>query len=182
MARDFFAALGLRLAAADTSRRPISDPRVVAASYETARAAALARLHDPAQHAAARRMLEDLYVAYRLLADPQRQQDYLSARAAGDRAGELRALIGAALEDGLLRHSRRQMIVAHATELGYSEFQAQLLIAQVMFGDADADVAPRARPRTTGIRGAATGLLTRVAAVGLLALGLFFLLVGWLGR
>jgi hypothetical protein len=82
------------------------------------------------------------------------------------------------LEDGLLRHSRRQGIIARARELGFNDFQAHLLIAQVQFGDERMAVLPttvKPLPDRNG-RGWA-----RVAGVSMLAMTMFLVLVRMLG-
>jgi hypothetical protein len=171
MAQDYFVVLGL------TPGR--WKPREIAARFLAERKRALAELDRPGREADARRRLDELHIAYSALRDPRRQEEYLQAsRAPADPYRELRRMIAASLEDGLLRYSRRQQILARAAELGIGDFQAQLMIAQVQFGGDDllpaADVA--------GGRGRSdTRLWARAAAVGVLALAAFLGMVHWLG-
>jgi len=94
----------------------------------------------------------------------------------------LRLLIEAALEEGLLRYSRRQMIVERARELGLSEFQAHLLIAQVQYGETEANAsawaAGRGAPRD---RVRPRRRWARVAGVGLFGAALYLILVRLVG-
>ncbi len=172
MAQDHFALLGLQPGR--------MDPRVVARRFMAERQRVLAEMDDPRKHATSRRRLEELYLALAVLGDPERQAEYLRTWGApADPAGELRQLIAAALEDGLLRHSRRQMIIERARELGFNEFQAQLMIAQVQFGDERALVTGRnAAKRATP---ASQRAWARVAAAGVLGLAVFLFFVRWLG-
>lgn len=172
MALDYFALLGL------TPRR--YEPREVARRFMAERQRALGELDDPRNHAASRRRLDELYLALAVLGDPRRQAEYLRTREANaDPLAELRQLIAASLEDGLLRHSRRQMIIERARELGLNEFQAQLLIAQVQFGDERTLVATRVRAGRPARRHPRAW--ARVAAASVLGLALFLYFVHWLG-
>lgn len=169
MARDFFAVLGL-----SPGRH---DPETVARSFLVERERLLAELRGADDSTVARRQLDDLHLAYATLRDPQRQAEYLHQSGGdADRVAALRTLIAASLEDGLLRHSRRQQILESARELGFNEFQAQLLIAQVQFGDQVVPPAPRVR--ASRARRQSRGW-ARVAATGLLALAMFAYLVRW---
>lgn len=172
MARDYFAVLGL------TPGR--HDPREVARRFLAERQRLLGELDDPTKHTESRRRLDQLHLAFAALRDPRRQEDYLRARSADvDRVAALRRLIADSLEDGLLRYSRRQAILERARELGLSEFQAQLLIAQVQFGDHEITALPElGGPRKAPHNPRAWA---RPAAVGVLALGMFLYLVRWLG-
>lgn len=170
MAQDYFAILGL-----SPGRH---DAGAVARHFMTRRAQLLRELPKPATHAAARQALEELYLAYETLRNPQGQAEYLRAHQVdSDPLAGLRGLIEAALEDGLLRHSRRQLILDRAAELGLSEFQTQLLIAQVQFGEHRIPAAPHAaapphmRPHPRA--------WARFAAAGVLALALFLYMVRW---
>ena len=172
MGRDYYAILGLspgRYDAAEIARR-----------FQAERARLLAFLHQPATYGSARRHLEELHLAYAALRNPDAQAEYQRARRGADgRVAQIRQLIAASLEDGLLRHSRRQEILIAAQRLGFSEFQAHLLIAQVQFGDEDiplsagnaTEVARREPPRTWA----------RLTAAGVLALALFLAMIRWLG-
>lgn len=169
MAQDYFALLGLapgRYA-----------PREIARRYQTRRAALVSQAQDPRARAAALRELDDLHVAYQALREPARQAAYRASRTVDeDAAAELRRLIAASLEDGLLRCSRRDVILERAAALGFSEFQTHLLIAQVQFGDEEVASAPQGMARRPHPR-----LWARVAAVGVAALAVFLGLVHWLG-
>lgn len=175
MVRDYFAILGLtpgRYAPAEVTRRFCAE-----------RQSLLAQLDDPATHRRARRQLDELHVAYAVLRDPHAQAECL--RAGGDAGGEhddikrLRRLIAASLEDGLLRYSRRQGILAQAQRIGLSPFQAQLLIAQVQFGDDRIHTPVSGRVRREPEPSARTW--ARFAAAGVLALAMFLAMVRWLG-
>ena len=172
MAQDHFAVLGL------TPGRWTPDE--VTLRYCAARRRLTGKLDDPPRHDAAHRQLEELHVAYQALRDPRRQAEYLRARAVGQEpVAELRALIAASLEHGLLRYSRRRMILERARELGINEFQAQLLIAQVQFGEEEIAVGPLPQVVRRTVHN--PRLAPRVAAVGILALAMFLYMVHWLG-
>jgi hypothetical protein len=172
MGRDYYAILGL-----SPGRY---DPAEIARRFQAERARLLAFLHQPATYGAARRHLEELHLAYAALRDPGAQAEYLRAgRGADDRVAQVRQLIAASLEDGLLRYSRRQEILSVAQHLGFSEFQAQLLIAQVQFGDERIPLS--AGNATGGLRSEPPRTWARLAAVGVLALALFLAMVRWLG-
>lgn len=164
MAHDYFAVLGLAPRA--------YDPGEITRHFDVRRQRLLGELRDPARHTDARGELDELHVAYAVLRDPHRQAEYLEARTgAQDRVTELRRLIAAALEDGLLRYSRRQMILERARELGLSEFQAQLLIAQVQFGGDEVlngETSPAARKTETR-----SDMWIRFAAAGVIGLAMF---------
>lgn len=86
---------------------------------------------------------------------------------------ELCGLIAESLEDGLLRHSRRQELLRHAARLGLSEFHAHLLIAQVQCGGSVLLAEPSRPGRPNGDE----RLGPRLAAVGVLALGILLALI-----
>ena len=164
MARDYFAVLGLAPRA--------YDPGEITRHFDVRRQRLLGELRDPARHTDARGELDELHVAYAVLCDPHRQAEYLEARTGTpDRVTELRRLIVAALEDGLLRYSRRQMVLERARELGLNEFQAQLLIAQVQFGGDEVlngETSPAARKTETR-----SDMWIRFAAAGVIGLAMF---------
>jgi hypothetical protein len=171
MARDYFAVLGL------TPTR--HSPDEVARNFLAERDRLLASWRERAQPET-RQQLDELHLAYATLRDPARQAEYLKSRDdESDGASELRRLIASSLEGGLLRYSRRQAILERAAELGFNEFQAQLLIAQEQFGDHQITVPPRlklsrktrAHPRTWA----------RATATGVVALAVFLYLVHWAG-
>jgi len=171
MARDYFALL-----AAGPGGR---DAREIIRRFVLERERLLSELDDPYRQADARRELDRLYLAYAVLQRGGQVASVTPGRAvAADAVSELRELIAASLEGGLLRYSRRQMILERAAELGLNEFQAQLLIAQVQFGEEDIPTVA-----TGGLaRGAANPRAwARVAGVGVLALAMFLFLVHWLG-
>ena len=172
MARDYFTILGL------TPGR--YEPAEIARRFRAERARMLAELGRPATYADTRRRLDELHLAYATLGDPRTQAEYLRAQeAAGDDVTGLRRLIAASLEDGLLRYSRRQEILAEAQALGFSDFQTQLLIAQVQFGDEQ--ISPVGGRSLHGQRRSAARAGAGFAAAGLLALALFLAMVRWLG-
>ena len=170
MAQDYFAILGLSPGRHDTER--------IARHFVARRDQLLRELPEPAKHSAARKDLEELYLAYETLRSREGQAEYLRAtQDDGDATAALRGLIAASLEDGLLRHSRRQMIIDRAAELGFSEFQAQLLIAQVQFGEHHVTAAPRSAARRAKRSHPRTW--ARFAAAGVLALAFFLYMVRW---
>ncbi len=170
MARDYFAVLGLTPGT--------HKPQLVAARFLERREDLLRSLLSDGDHENARRQLDELHLAYAALCRPEVQREYLNARSQpSEPADELRRLIIAALEDGLLRYSRRQMILDRARELGFNDFQTQLLIAQVQFGDDDEPVV--ARPSVRRLRRRPMGTWARLAATGVLALTMFLYLVQW---
>ena len=134
-------------------------------------------MHDPARHHEIRRRLDELHLAYAALRNPQTQAELLRTRTdETDDVTRLRRLIATALEDGLLRFSRRQDILVEARRLGFSDFQTQLLIAQVQFGDDSFQPATASSANHDSSRAWA-----RFAAAGVLALVMFLVLVRWLG-
>jgi hypothetical protein len=168
MAQDYFAPLGLSPGT--------YDPVEIARRFRLRRAQLLAALDDPQRYADVRRELDQLYLAYAALRD-SRLPAQPAAFSDAEPAGKLRELIAASIEDGLLRHSRRQAILQAAREMGVSEFQAQLMIAEVQFGE----------PVTGPVRGAparahASGgqVWARVAGIGALAAAIFLMLVHWM--
>jgi hypothetical protein len=170
MSRDYFAILGL------TPGR--HDPAEITRRFRAARERLLAALDDPATHSASRKQLDELHLAYAALRDPQRQTEYLASRRKSD-VMRVRWLITASLEDGLLRHSRRLSILEEARKFGFSDFQTQLLIAQVQFGDNGISlVGERA---SSGGSKRRSRMSPRIAAASILALALFLALVRWLG-
>ncbi|TWT46102.1 hypothetical protein RAS1_25490 [Phycisphaerae bacterium RAS1] len=175
MARqDYFAILGLapgRYGPAEVERQFLLRRRTL-----------LDRLHHPACREQASADLDRLHVAYAALRDPARQSQHLSEqRHAPDAVVLLARRIGDALEDGLLRHSRREQIIDEARRIGLSEFQAHLLIAQVLAGD---DGFPIVRPQSAQVsakRPRAKHASMRLAAAGVLALAFFLAAIRWLG-
>ena len=171
MAHDYFAILGLAPGR--------YSPAEIARSFDAERDRLIAQLDDPRQHSESRLRLEALHIAYAMLRDPEAQAEYLRTRFEnGDDVTRMRRLVAASLEDGLLRYSRRQQILNEARRLGFSDFQTQLLIAQVQFGDerfAPATPSVNHLTKAGGTRGWA-----RVAAVGVLALLLFLAMMRWL--
>ena len=128
-----------------------------------------------------RERADELHVAYSVLRDPANQTIYLTRlerRAAPDPTAELRALIAASLEDGLLRHSRRVRILQEGRRLGLSPFHTQLLIAQTQFG-------PKrvlAETACDEVSDAAPGsAVARMAGLLILALALFLAAVRAVG-
>jgi hypothetical protein len=172
MSRDYFSILGLSPAR--------YEPAEITRRFRVERARVLAVLHDPAKHGQSRRRLDELHVAYAGLRDPLRQAAYLrNLKTSDDRVAHLSRLISDSLEDGLLRYSRREEILGEGRQLGFSDFQTQLLIAQVQFGSDD--VLPVANPGAGRRWNARPAVGPRFAAVGVLTLALFLAMVRWLG-
>lgn len=146
--------------------------------FEQRRRVLLDRLRDPRRRARAARELEDLWLAHRLEALGGDGH----GTASDDPATQLRRLIAASLEGGLLRQSRRAQILAAARRLGISEFQAHLLIAQVQVGLHDDAVpglvAGPAAARRAERTGHHVGL--RLMAAGLLGMAMFLAMVRYL--
>lgn len=173
MPREYYAILGLapgRYA-----------PREIARRFQALRTHLDAAPDRAAEDARTQR--EELYLAYAALRDPRRQAAYLHALRHGTTPmRELRRLIAAALEDDLLRYSRREMLLREGRRLGLSDFQTQLLIAEVQFGgdpvldDPTAELGPGAADR----RAAPLGSVARLAAAGALAVALVVALQRWL--
>jgi hypothetical protein len=164
MPQDYFAVLGLTPGRYDSTE--------ITRRFVVRRQRLMGELLDSTKHAATREQLDALHVAYALLRDPQRQAEYVAAQsAAPDRVAELRRMIAGSLEDGLVRYSRRQAILARAQELGFSEFQAQLLIAQVQFSNEDASVLDVFTPHVATVRPARPW--SRLAAVGAISVAMF---------
>jgi hypothetical protein len=170
MSRDYFAILGLRPGR--------YDPAEITRRFRALRQQLLAKLHDPGSHAESRRQLDELHVAHTGLRDPHRQAEYLRRRHQDDLT-RLRHLIADSLEDGLLRQSRRAIILEEARHLGLSDFQAQLLIAQVQFGDEQ--LTPAGDHSVWVASADGSRVRARLAAAGILALALFLAMVRWLG-
>lgn len=167
MSRDYFAILGLspgRYSPEEVTRRFLLE-----------RARVLPALGGMDRYNETRRRLDELHLAHALLSDPNKQAALLSPEE--DEAARLRDLIAASLEEGLLRYSRRQEILETARRLGYSDFQAQLMIAQVQFGDRDVRLG---RPYHAMARRGPSRFGLRLAAVGVLATALFLAMVRWL--
>jgi hypothetical protein len=125
-----------------------------------------------------RARLDELHVAYSVLRDPANQTIYLKRLdlgAATDHTAELRLLIAASLEDGLLRHSRRLRILQEGRRLGLSPFHTQLLIAQTQFGP------QRVLAAELDQRGQAPAAIARLAGLCVLALALFLAAVRAIG-
>lgn len=149
--------------------------------FERERRVVLALLHDPRTAAAARERLDRIYIAYQVLRNAAEKPD--PEAGPEDDVARLRRLIEASLEDGLLRFSRRQAILAAGRRLGFSDFHTQLLIAQVQYGgDVIAPlqaVPPRGEGEAFAEAGSSRGW-RKLAAAGALAIALFVLLVHWL--
>jgi len=159
------------------------EPGEIARRFDARRQRLLGQLGDPLRYAESRRHLNELYLAYNALRNPQRQAEYLREAREGedgeDRVARLRRLIESSLEGGLLRYSRRVEILAEGRRLGFSDFQTQLLIAQVQFGDGIV-APPYGRGRSESAE-SASRIGARFAAVGVLALAIFLAMIRWLG-
>lgn len=130
------------------------------------------------------RRLEAVHMAYKLLDDPERQARHLAAVRDGrlnEPRDHVRDLVAAALEDGLLRYSRRQEIIRIGRVLGLSEFQVHLLIAEVQVGAVPAAEPTQAAAKSATRQQAADQIRYNLIAAGLLGLGLFFSAISWLG-
>lgn len=174
MSHDYFSILGLTPGC--------YAPGEIARRFNARRRRLLTALDDPAQHVESRRRLDELHRAYNALRDPRRQAEHRRAARAGDdqdRVARLRRLIELSLEGGLLRYSRRAEILDEGRRLGFSEFHAQLLIAQVQFGDGI--IAPPYRRDVYRSAESASQVGARFAAAGVLALAIFLAMVRWLG-
>ncbi len=172
MSFDPFEILGLDAADA--------GPGEIASRFRRRRAELLALLHEPMTARAARIELDDLYLAERMLRDPETRRRR-SARTIGraDALQQLRDQIAASIEGGLIRSSRRHALLEEGRSLGLSEFHVHLLIAETQFGGRSvlqADVPPKTRQGSAPQRIAA-----RMAAVGVLTLAMVLSAVRWLG-
>ena len=172
MSDDYFTILGL------APRR--YKPRDITRRFQRVRTSLIAELGDTVSTAEARRKLDQLHLAYNALREPDAQASYLDERVSADDATAVRRLIAASLEGGLLRFSRRQMILAESRRRGFSDFQTQLLIAQVQFGDTR--IAPLTSAGDTGWRTSVRRAWPQLLAIGLLAVAIFLILIGWLSR
>ena len=171
MGTDYFSILGLA-----PGRH---DPAEVTRRFQTERTRLLTALRNPATAVDARRQLDCLHMAYAALRDPRGQESILQARRGEDNdLTKLKTLIAASLEDGLLRFSRRQEILTQAQRLGLSDFQTQLLIAQVQFGDDQIELFDSGATPTPHHQ--ARRAWASLAAAGALAIALFLTLVHWL--
>jgi hypothetical protein len=157
--------------------RPAQVPAELAARFRAQRERLLSQLCAGPARSVVRQRLDALCRTYAQLQAARTGQDERRDRL--EAADRLRRLIAQNLEDGLLRYSRRQKLLAEARRLGFSEFQAQLLIAQVQFGDRELEPArPSQRPTEVA---PVCAVVARLAAAGVLALAIFLGLVRWLG-
>lgn len=156
------------------------EPAELQHRFEQLRSAAIEALDRNGDGAAARARLEDLHLAFQMLRDPSRQAELLDGlRPEREPVSYMRRLAEASLEGGLLRHSRREHLMAEARRLGVSEFHAHLIIAQVQFGQWRVSIDPPRSRRTREAGRSADPLAIRLAATGVLALALFFGAVRW---
>lgn len=171
MAHDYFAILGLapgRYSEVEIAQR-----------FDSERTRLIAELDRPRHHVESRRQLEALHLAYSTLRDPTSQAAYLEAGFGNENdVTAMRRLIAASLEGGLLRYSRRRQILEEGRRRAFSDFQTQLLIAQVQFGDDQFAPVTPGTPRPAADKDSRAW--ARFAAVGVLALALFLALVRWL--
>lgn len=169
---DYFDILGLP--------RGRYSPAVIRRAFFAARTNVLARLGAGESYSDLCARLDALHLADAVLGDPEQQGRYLASLEGDDGAlVRFRQRIAASLEDGLLRCSRRDALLAEGRSLGLSDFQTHLLIAHVQFGDDTSPLpfAPRGRSATERT----SRLSARFAAVGVLAFALFLGMVRWLG-
>lgn len=146
--------------------------------FEERRRELIRRLDDPERHSRACVELDRLHVAVRSVRHPPRLRAPSADKPEDERLARMRRLIEISLEDGLLRHSRRQRIIEEGMALGFSSFHTQLMIAQVQAGDHEliGPLGRRADAHETDTRTA-----PRVAAILLLTFGFFLALVRWSG-
>ncbi|MCA9242809.1 MAG: hypothetical protein KDA32_02550 [Phycisphaerales bacterium] len=172
MPRDYFATLGLKPGRYDADE--------IDARFAALRARLLIELRSSATRGYAERRLEEAYQARSLLRDPRSQamlRKGLEERDDGaERLNQLRAFVLASLEEGLLRHSRRQACIEEGMRLGFTEFHTHLVIAQTQFDGRVVIPPPAGRPER---KAHAIQVVSRAAAVGVLALGLFLVMVRW---
>lgn len=162
MPRDYFAVLGL-----SPGRY---EPAEVVARFAVLRRRLVEGTPGPETHAA----LEELHTAFRALVDPQMQAEHrVALRRPLDALDALRQEIRLALDDGLLRQSSRKALLASGRRIGLTDFQVQLLIAEVQFGDPDAP--PLVNPRPAF--GTRRAVWPRLAVAGVLGVSMFFYLV-----
>lgn len=154
------------------------DEAEITRRFQKARARVLSDLARPETRPAAERRLDELHVAYAALRHAAADRGPRADASSSDATARMRRLIAASLEGGLLRYSQRQRILEAGRELGFNDFQTQLLIAQVQFGDEriqpvrGTPVRPRALDRRVA--------LANAAAILLLAGGMFLLALNWL--
>ncbi|MCH8854311.1 MAG: hypothetical protein IID41_16910 [Planctomycetes bacterium] len=165
---DYFTILGL------TPGR--YKPRDITRSFQRVRTGLIAQLGGSGATDDTRRKLDRLHLAYNALREPDSQAGYQARNDSADDAVAVKRLIAASLEDGLLRFSRRQMILEEGRRRGFSGFQTQLLIAQVQFGDDRIAAPPRA---ADGLLAGTHRTWPHLVAIGLLAVALFLILIGW---
>jgi hypothetical protein len=143
--------------------------------FQRQRQALLNELGDPRRGCEARRRLDALYLTHRAKdvrgrargGGPQREEN----------VDAICVLVEAALEDGLIRLTRREQIIEEGRRRGLSDFHTQLLIAQVQFGEAL--FGPAGEPaRAAGSQSDRIG--ARLAAAGVLGFALFLAAVRWL--
>ncbi len=171
-ADDHFSVLGLRPGR--------YAPDEIRAAFRRRRADLVARLTD-APSDRARRELDRLHKALQALGEPARQKAALANMARSDDPYEqVRRLIECSLEGNLVRCSSRRAIIDEAVRLGFSEFHAHLMIAQVQFGDRKLLKVPDPpRPRRPLRIGPAAA---RLAAALVLGLAMFLAMVRWLAE
>lgn len=167
---DYYALLGLSA--------EVHPTRMITEAFLRRRSEALSRMDDPTLAAGAQRDLDDLHVALRTLSSRKQQQSYLDARREGESPMRtLARMIEHSLEGGLLRHSRRQALLAEARRLGISDFHAHLLMAQVQY--ADPSPLEWLRPERRSVE-SIRPIAARFAAAGVLALFMLLAMVRWL--
>lgn len=168
MALDYFRLLGLEYGE--------YAPAEIECRYRAVRKQLLAEAEREGSAVLWRR-LDSLHLAYQVLRDPARQARHLQ-QVRGESADPLprfQLRIAGSLEDGLLRHSRRQALMNEGRRIGLSEFQVHLLIAQTQVGENQLNlVKPCSAPLPEN---APSRIGSRIAAAGLLALALLFAMV-----
>lgn len=153
-------------------------PDEIRAAFRRRRAVLVTRMAE-APGDGARRELDQLHAALQALGEPGRQKAALASLAeSADPYERIRRMIECSLEGNLVRCSRRRAIIEEAVRLGFSEFHAHLMIAQVQFGDRKLLKVPDPpRPRRMLRVGPAAA---RFAAAMVLGLAMFLAMVRWL--
>lgn len=168
MSRDYFRTLGLA--------HGEYAPAEIECRFQTARKELLA---DAAREGGPVlwRRLDSLHLAYQVLRDPRLQSRHLAqiSGQATDPVPQFQLRIAGSLEDGLLRHTRRQELLDEGRRIGLNEFQVQLLIAQTQVGEQRLRLADPTSPSVNAAAPTRFGM--RIAAAGLLAIAFLFAMI-----
>jgi len=109
-----------------------SGPADVRERFLSRRRVLVDRLHCPDKGPAARAALDELHLAYRRYQLERSGVVAPQPARSPDPTESMKSMIRTCLEDGLLRHSRRQLLLTEGRKRGLSHFQTQLLIASTM--------------------------------------------------